>query len=788
MPNKKRVSVIASLLVVLFATVGANAGGPLFVWNKEQRIPYRWNVSTPVRVYTDNGPFEIIPPQYTPIPNEKADAAVAFSIKQWTDVETSSFQAEVAGDFASIGLPDVNSAATAAQVIGADNGGGVHVIYDADGKVMRDFLGTPPSVLGVASPDFADETTGEITESWVVLNSQARWVGDDNLEHFRAVITHEFGHAINLAHSQTNGAIQFHNDARGPASCAATLPYSTAFTVNHIETMYPFLNVRPATGIGIPMSTVDMAEDKAAISNLYPAPGYPDTRGSITGHVLQTDGKTGLTGVNVIARNLDNPFADAVSAMSGDYVRVETGDDGTFTISGLTPGARYALYTDMIVQGGFPTVQPLYMPEGEEFFNGENESGDGLTDDRCQVSPITAAAGSTMQADITLNSVKGAPKFNPMIAGITPMTISADGSIIGGNVVGGGIFRYTEAEGYLALNDVANSAGTMSRDGSAFASETLNAQNRRQASVLLYPGGSWIQLPIPQLEAPMTFSPSDYYSSSWGVADGGRAVAGHTLVDTNGPLPGQSRRARPFLWTPEGGSKLLPAPADANHARPNGISADGSTVLGWYDLTTAPTRFGARWVNGTFMPFSTPELTVGEASRSTPDGKIILGMNAGPRREAWYWTEEKGVQLLGRLGAIGTSSANAVSDDGQVIAGFGGSIAQFPGDVSGHRAFLWTPVLGFVDFENFLKAQGTSFEGWILNSASSVTPDGTRFIGVGYGPRGQAGWVIELQNVNICHAPPGNPKNAHTINVPFRGDMDDHLRHGDTIGVCTDSE
>ncbi len=790
MQRTKRVNGVASLLVVLFAAVVANAGGPLMMWNKEQRIPYRWDVSSPVRVFTDSGPFEIIPSQFTPIPNEVADAAVAFSIAQWNDVESSSFEAQIVGDFESIGLPDINSAANAGLVIGAENGGGVHFIYDADGTIMRDFMGAPSSVLGIASPEWADETTGTITESWVIVNSQLRWFGDDQLQNFRAIFTHEFGHAINLAHSQTNGAIQQYADSKGPLSCGTTLPYSTAITLNDRETMYPFLNVRPGTGNGLQMSTVNVSDDKTSISNLYPAPGYPETHGSITGRILRTDGTTGVTGVNVIARNLDNPYADAISAMSGDYVRVAENNDGTFTINGLTPGARYALYNDVIVQGGFPTRQPEYLPEGEEFFNGENESGNGVTDDRCQMTPIVAAAGSVTQADITLNTVQGAPKFTPVVGGMVLNSISSDGNIIAGApATGGGTYRYTEADGHQLLNDTSGSFfSTMSRDGYFFSSETMNSANKRVASILQYPGGSWQQLPVPQVALPAVAAPSDAVTTAYGVAEYGRAVAGGVSVDTNGPLPGETSRLRPFIWTPENGSRELPVPVGTRNAKPNNISADGSTLLGWYDFNNSgTTRFGARWVNGEFIPFTTPAMYVGEANASTPNGSVIIGRNAGPKLEAWYWTQEKGVQLLGRLGAINVSSANSISDDGQVISGFGGSVAQFPGDVAGHRAFLWTPELGFVNFDNFLRAQGTAFDGWLINSTNSMTPDGTKFVGSGYAPhlKGLAGWIIDIPTVNICHAPPGNPRNTQTINVPFRGDMGDHLNHGDTVGVCT---
>src|SRR4030095_5491966 len=293
--------IISTIIFAIIAVVSINAAGPLMMWSKPDRIPYRWDLSTPVKVYTDSGPFEVVPPQYTPIPNEVADAAVAFSIGQWNDVESSSFQAEIAGDFNSIGLPDLNSPANAGLVIGPDNGGGVHVIYDANGSIMAQYLGVPTSVLGIAQPEWADETTGVITESWVIVNSTQRWVGDDQLQNFRAVFTHEFGHAINLAHSQTNGAIQQYADSKGPLSCGTTLPYSTAITLNDRETMYPFLNVRPGTGNGLQMSTVNVSDDKTSVSNLYPAPGYPETHGSITGRILKTEQSEGLTGINVIA-------------------------------------------------------------------------------------------------------------------------------------------------------------------------------------------------------------------------------------------------------------------------------------------------------------------------------------------------------------------------------------------------------------------------------------------------------------------------------------------------------
>jgi hypothetical protein len=39
--------------------------------------------------------------------------------------------------------------------------------------------------------------------------------------------------------------------------------------------------------------------------------------------------------------------------------------------------------------------------------------------------------------------------------------------------------------------------------------------------------------------------------------------------------------------------------------------------------------------------------------------------------------------------------------------------------------------------------------------------------------------------IDICHIPPGNPANAHTINVSVRA-IPAHLAHGDSLGACDD--
>jgi hypothetical protein len=59
---------------------------------------------------------------------------------------------------------------------------------------------------------------------------------------------------------------------------------------------------------------------------------------------------------------------------------------------------------------------------------------------------------------------------------------------------------------------------------------------------------------------------------------------------------------------------------------------------------------------------------------------------------------------------------------------------------------------------------------------------------VGLGALGAVASVPSVQaasqgKVDICHIPPGNPANAHTINVSVNA-VPAHLAHGDYLGEC----
>jgi hypothetical protein len=405
MKNNKCIQLIVCSLVVCAINFSpVFAGGPLLIFDASTGTPFAYGpiVGFPVPVLRDLGPT------VGPLTNAEADFLTTFGFAEWSGVPSSSFSAAVVGDFTARGLPDIIGFGAAA-VVGAINGPGIDVMYDHDGSIISGFFGAPPGVMGIASPDFAFGGTPELAESWAVLNGTAIDPADVPATvpfpgaTFAGVFTHEFGHSINLAHTQTNGAIIFFGDDTGPTGCPpGGLPYAGGPTFADQETMYPFID--PTAGsIGLDQSTVDLLDDISSVSNVYPAAGWPGSFGTITGTIFLLDGVTEVTGVNVIARNVAAPFSNANSALSGDFTQGLLGPDGLYTFNGLTPGASYVVYVDEIVAGGFSTPPTVPLPGPEEFWNAGLESADIGTDLPCDAVSIFPAAGSPFTADIIFN-------------------------------------------------------------------------------------------------------------------------------------------------------------------------------------------------------------------------------------------------------------------------------------------------------------------------------------------------------------------------------------------------
>ncbi len=379
-----RLTTGGGIFLVLLTAVHSFAGGPLIL--RAPGAPFLWpNGGRMIPFNPDRGALGSLT-------SAEAVAQTAAAFAAWEDVATAT-ATHVNRGF----LPeDVTLDNFEAYFFPVAPDGLSAIVYDADGAIFDALFGPDSGVLGFAGPEWIDEATGEIVEGAAFMNGGAL-LGTDPfpIDEMLSVQVHEFGHYQNLAHTVVNGQIPT-GDHSGPSPFNA---FPLESLVNRIETMYPFLYIDG--GMATPH-----ADDIAIFSKLYPEPAFATTTGTITGRIVGPNNRTPLTGVNVIARNVANPYDDAVSAISSDFTDNFSGRRpfvGEYTLPGLTPGASYVVYIDEIIEGGFSTP-PRILPSPEEFYNGAGESNDPATDAPEAFVAIHARRGVTVRdVDIILN-------------------------------------------------------------------------------------------------------------------------------------------------------------------------------------------------------------------------------------------------------------------------------------------------------------------------------------------------------------------------------------------------
>jgi hypothetical protein len=375
----KRIA-LAVLAAPLVGMLPAHAAGPLA--KCDDGVPFVWpNGGRNITWNADQGGLGALT-------KAEADSFVAQSFSRWTDVPSATIS-YVQGANLAVDVDETNFEpfleATAPDGLSA-------IVYDNTGAIFELLFGPGSGVLGFAGPEWGDTAACTITEGLAFLNGPEFSPTEPNTA--LSIMVHEFGHFSNLAHTQTNGGILL-GIAVGTPETSGPAPFDTfgsptvADFINNglLETMYPFF-FGPAFG-------EDSLErdDISSISRLYPEAGHFASTAAVSGSIFGPNGTTRLSGVNVIARNVANPFLDSISALSGDFTD-ETDPAvsavvGTYRFTGLTPGAQYAVYVDEILDGGFST-EPRDLPGPEEFASGAGESS---TDAPGTFTAAVAAAG-----------------------------------------------------------------------------------------------------------------------------------------------------------------------------------------------------------------------------------------------------------------------------------------------------------------------------------------------------------------------------------------------------------
>jgi probable HAF family extracellular repeat protein len=135
--------------------------------------------------------------------------------------------------------------------------------------------------------------------------------------------------------------------------------------------------------------------------------------------------------------------------------------------------------------------------------------------------------------------------------------------------------------------------------------------------------------------------------------------------------------------------------AGYNSSRADGVSADGSVVVGLSGPQVVGSDQASRWTAATGMVglgFVPPATGTSWALAVSGDGSTVVG-NSGSPDQAFRWTASGGMVGLGFLPTGGSSVANAVNADGSVVVGGGATTVNGMGT---QLAYRWTSSTGMV--------------------------------------------------------------------------------------------
>lgn len=232
------------------------------------------------------------------------------------------------------------------------------IIFDTDGSIIDAMSGPGASrkIVGKAAFRCFKGTLSDpqgVTQAFLIMNGrfidgQADPV-DLPVNVYAGVILHELGHYLGLHHSMVNEEI-YAGVLNGIQSSEDS---------KYIPVMYPLILPNSVA------STVLKPDDQSILRELYPNSG--DALLDISGTITSSDGKP-VRSANVVARRVDDPLCQAVSAISGrectpmlssnnmpSVLSENCGSSqllGDYVVHGLNAGQYSVEVSEIVDQGG----------------------------------------------------------------------------------------------------------------------------------------------------------------------------------------------------------------------------------------------------------------------------------------------------------------------------------------------------------------------------------------------------------------------------------------------------
>jgi uncharacterized membrane protein len=186
-----------------------------------------------------------------------------------------------------------------------------------------------------------------------------------------------------------------------------------------------------------------------------------------------------------------------------------------------------------------------------------------------------------------------------------------------------------------------------------------------------------------------------------------------------------------FVWSAETGMIALELLANGTN-RASTVSADGTVIAGFAQGSFS--RTPAMWSNeGDGELLDPPNGDVlGEINGISDDGSILLGTWDG---DAALWTAENGVEPLDPFYVGWEGNAMDIADDGTLVG--------FDTLLTNRRAWIKRPGQDLMDFREYVVANGGEVPaGAILEVCQAVSADGLTVIGHSFGV---GAWMVTIE-------------------------------------------